>query len=61
MSLEKVMIIMVVVALAFIALSVHQCSKAIDEAGGMRNIIVEAGKEIDSIKKEISEGDHEQD
>ena len=54
-KIEKQMTGALVVALIALILSVASLLNAIEEAGGPRTVIVETGKEIKSIVKEISE------
>ena len=52
-TLEKTIIgIMVVCILVFIG-SVYSCNRVIDEAGGLKQIFIETGRQIEDIKKEI--------
>ena len=57
MSIEKVMVLTVCGNVLLWVLLFAGCSAAIDNAGGVHNIIVEAGKEVKQISKEISEDD----
>ena len=54
-KMEKQMVGGIVVAVLLMAFLVSSISRQINDAGGMRAIIVEAGKEVKSISKEITE------
>lgn len=46
-------IVMFILMIFLVGVSVTQCQKLIDDNGGINNIIIEAGKEIKDISKEI--------
>lgn len=54
-TIEKKMLVAVGVLIVCAVVSVKSCTSAIENAGGMRAVIVETGKEIKEIKKEIDE------
>ena len=49
--------LLVVIAALLIAsiIGIVDCSNKIDRAGGMKNIIIDAGKEIKDISKQIDQ------
>lgn len=53
-SIEKMIIAVMGVFLLALFVSVKSCNSAISNAGGLRAVIVEAGKEAKSISKEIN-------
>ena len=58
--MREVIITTVIGVVIFFALSlflVKRCNTMVKEAGGTRNIIVETGKEIKSIIKDIDDSD----
>lgn len=52
-SIEKKMAAAIVVLSILIAFNVYYITQKIDEAGGIKGIIIETGKEIKDIKKQI--------
>ena len=57
-NIEKVIIgMMVVLVFAVVGTSIYT-AKLIDEAGGIKQVIIDSGKEIKSIGKEINSGDN---
>jgi len=54
-KVEKVVIGIIFLCLVVIAVNIHSCNKAIDDAGGLDNIAVMLGKEIKDIRKKIDE------
>jgi hypothetical protein len=52
-SIEKKMIAVMAVAFVVFVMSIYSLGKSLDEAGGVKGLIVEAGKEIKDIKKQI--------
>ena len=48
-------IVMFILMIVLVSISVTQCQKVINDNGGINNIIIEAGKEIKGIAKEIDE------
>jgi hypothetical protein len=52
-TIEKSMIGAIVAVLCIVGGLVFSVSNSIDDAGGMKNIIIEAGKEIKDISREI--------
>ena len=52
-SFEKKIIAVMALLILFIAVSVHRTSTLISEAGGVKNIIIQTGKEIKDIKQQI--------
>lgn len=52
---KKINIAMAICAISFAA-GIVLIVKSIDDSGGVINIIVELGKEVKSISKEIDEG-----
>jgi hypothetical protein len=54
-STEKSIIGTIVVVLVVFIISIVTLFAAIDEAGGIRQLIVDSGKEVKSIYKEIQE------
>ena len=55
-SIEKKMLISIGVIIAGLFFSIRSCNAVIEENGGVREIIIGAGKEIKEITKEINEG-----
>lgn len=53
--IEKIVIGATVVAVVGIGILSYRLAVEIDEAGGIRGIVVEAGKDIKSIVKEIND------
>ena len=56
-SLEKKVVVVMVLCLAIIIGNFAYISYKVEKAGGLDTIIVEAGKEIKDIKRRINEGD----
>jgi hypothetical protein len=56
-KIEKVIMVLIVVLVIGISASFSHLAKTIDNAGGMRQIIIEAGKEMNRIGDEINEGE----
>lgn len=54
-NFEKGMLIGVVVCLVVVAVLLDQMRTAVSEAGGLRAIVVEVGKEVKDIAKDINE------
>ncbi|MEE8288940.1 MAG: hypothetical protein V3R25_05960 [Nitrosomonadaceae bacterium] len=50
---EVKMILTVLGLCALAAISVSSCNSVITKAGGMKQVLIDAGKEIKEIKKEI--------
>ncbi len=50
---EKQMVIIAVILVCLMAGSVTLCSIAIESGGGMKQIIIDAGKDIKDISREI--------
>lgn len=53
-KIEKVFLGVLAVIVLFIGISVTYTVKAINEAGGIKTIIIEAGKEIKDIGEQIT-------
>ena len=53
-KIEKMLLATVVLLMVFAVTSFMMASRAIEEAGGARKVVVEAGKEIKSIAEEIN-------
>ena len=53
-KIEKVILVAIVLLLAVAVTSFMATSRAIEEAGGVRKVVVEAGKEVKSIAEEIN-------
>lgn len=56
-SIEKKMIGAVVVMVLLIAVNVSYCSYKIEQAGGIKQITIDAGKEIKDITRQIEQDD----
>ena len=56
-SIEKGIVGTIVIALVVFIISIVTLFAAIDEAGGIRQLIVDSGKEVKSIYKEIQENE----
>ena len=54
-SIEKKMLLTIIVLLAVSVVGIVDCSNKIDRAGGMKNIIIDAGKDIKDISKQIDQ------
>ena len=54
-STEKKMIVVMVVLVALIVCNFMYMSYKVDKAGGWKTVIVEAGKEVKDIKRQITE------
>jgi hypothetical protein len=52
-SFEKKMIAAMVLLVLVLAMSIHHTGTLISKAGGVKSIIVQAGKEIKDIKQQI--------
>jgi len=52
-TIEKAMIGVIVGAIILFVVSVNSCMNVIEDAGGMKNIIIEAGKEVKDMAREI--------
>lgn len=55
-SIEKKMLITMGVVMVSLVFSVRSCTLMIEKNGGMRSIIIEVGKEVKEISKEINKG-----
>ena len=53
---EKTMICLILLLVSYAFFLTYRLSKSIESSGGIRQVIVEAGKEIKAIKKEIDSG-----
>ena len=51
--IEKIVLILIILLLLFICGSVYKTVSAINEAGGIKQIIIETGKEIKDISNQI--------
>ena len=54
-KIEKLMLIVVIILIIGISYFTHTCFKEIENQGGIKEIIIETGKEIKDIVKEINE------
>lgn len=54
-KLEVFTITFLFAAFIFIGVTINHCVHNIDEVGGLRTVVVESGKEIKSIIKDINE------
>ena len=54
-SFEKKLVVVMVLCVAIIVGNFMYMSYKIDKAGGLNKVIVEAGKEIKDIKRQITE------
>ena len=52
-NIEKTILTIIVVLSVFLFFNLRACNKKIEQNGGMHSIIVEIGKELKSIEKEI--------
>lgn len=52
---EKVILCVIATLIIGVVISVTYVAKSIDEAGGMKAVIIEAGKEIKDISNKIAE------
>jgi len=52
-TIEKKMLVAVAIVLVGTVVLVNDCSNRIDKAGGFKQIIIDAGKEIKDISKQI--------
>lgn len=52
--IEKTILVLIVVLLSIVTFNVIYIINSIYEAGGIKQVIIEAGKEIKDISKEIS-------
>ena len=53
-SIEKKVIVVMVILVALIICNFMYMSHKVDKAGGWKTVIVDAGKEIKDIKKQIN-------
>ena len=53
-SIEKKVIVVMLLLVALIVGNLMYVSYKIDKAGGLKTVIVEAGKEVKDIKKQIN-------
>ncbi len=53
-NIEKILILIVVVIMTISIYFVHAGLKKIESQGGIRTIIIETGKEIKAIRREIN-------
>lgn len=51
---ERVAIMVLIVSFIVICISVRSCNKLVSKEGGVKQIIVNIGKEVKSIKDEIA-------
>jgi|GEM_PF-3899300 len=54
-SFEKGVLVLIILSVIMIIANIFYVKQKMDEAGGIRKITVEAGREIRSIAKEINE------
>ena len=54
-NFEKGVLILMILSIIMIVTNIFYVKQKMDEAGGIRKITVEAGREIRSIAKEINE------
>lgn len=54
-KIEKIIIAVIITLLIVIGLSITFAVKTVDEAGGVKAVIVEIGKEVKDISKQINE------
>jgi len=54
-TVEKVVIMIIIVLITVIFLNIRSCNKLVDKEGGIKQVIVNIGKEVKSIKKEIAQ------
>ena len=52
--IERVVIMILIISIIVIGISVHSCNKLVSKEGGVRQIIVNIGKEVKSIKNDIA-------
>ena len=52
-GIEKCILGMIIILIVGLVFSVYQTSKAVSDAGGIKNVIIDTGKAIKSIAKEI--------
>jgi competence protein ComGC len=53
--IEKIVLILIILLLLFICGSVYKTVSAINEAGGIKQLIINTGKEVEDISKKIKE------
>ena len=54
-TVDKIAIIILIISFIVICIGVHSCNKMVSKEGGIKQIIVNIGKEVKSIKDEIAE------
>ena len=54
-KIEKIMLIVIIILVVTISCFVHSSFKVIENKGGVRAVIVETGKELKGMVKEINE------
>ena len=54
-KIEKIMLIVVIILTITISCLIHNSFKKIENKGGIRAVIIETGKEIKGMVKEINE------
>ena len=54
-KIEKTMLTIVIILIIGMSYFMHTCFKEIENQGGIRAVIVETGKEIKGMVKEINE------
>lgn len=52
---ERVVVMILIVALIVMVISIRSCNRIVSEEGGVRQMIVNMGKEVKSIKNDIAE------
>ena len=52
-NLEKMIIAAIIVIFIIMVISVFIISKSLSQAGGVRNIVIETGKDVKDISREI--------
>lgn len=56
-KIEKIVLIFIGVLVIALGFTIHSLFSKIEESGGMRNVIVETGKEVKGIINEVSENE----
>lgn len=54
-AIEKAVIVVIIIIIISIPFMIHDCNRKIEKAGGMKQIIIDVGKEAKDIKKEIED------
>ena len=54
-KIEKIILVIIALIIVYMVFAVRSCNAMIEENGGIREIVIAAGKDVKQISKEISD------